>query len=303
MSKLLIDEPPLQILPSLAVAIGLNEAVLLQQIHYWLLMRKHEYDGYYWVYNSVPKWAKQFPFWSESTLKRTLTSLRNKNLVITGNFNKLAMDKTLWYRINYDAMEALDAMEEDVTPRSGQNDPMEEVKMTRPLPETTTETTTETQTYLPNGKVEDPWDAIDERLAGLRPDVPSTQLDDKPEPVYVDDPFDDGTENKHPKWKVPKNPFQVQALDACGRKYFASRAQRAKWNKIEKSMVEFKKLPDAKMHIEWALEKIKFVREDNLQYRKQKLTHAQKWDFDKLLSMINNEENRQTWVSRRRLNR
>ena len=156
---------------------------------------------------------------------------------------------------------------------------------------------------MPNGKVEDPWDAIDERLAGLRPDVPSTQLDDKPEPVYVDDPFDDGTENKHPKWKVPKNPFQVQALDACGRKYFASRAQRAKWNKIEKSMVEFKKLPDAKMHIEWALEKIKFVREDNLQYRKQKLTHAQKWDFDKLLSMINNEENRQTWVSRRRLNR
>lgn len=36
MSKLLIEEPPLQVLPSLAVTIGLNEAIIIQQIHYWL---------------------------------------------------------------------------------------------------------------------------------------------------------------------------------------------------------------------------------------------------------------------------
>ena len=35
-SKLLIDEPPLQVLPSLALKIGLNEAIILQQVHYWL---------------------------------------------------------------------------------------------------------------------------------------------------------------------------------------------------------------------------------------------------------------------------
>ena len=35
--SLLISEPPLQVLPSLAVKIGLNEAIVLQQIHYWLL--------------------------------------------------------------------------------------------------------------------------------------------------------------------------------------------------------------------------------------------------------------------------
>ena len=36
--KLLIDDQPLQVLPSLAEAIGLNEALILQQIH-WLLLR------------------------------------------------------------------------------------------------------------------------------------------------------------------------------------------------------------------------------------------------------------------------
>ena len=36
MSNLLTQEPPLQVLPSLAVAIGLNEAIVLQQVHYLL---------------------------------------------------------------------------------------------------------------------------------------------------------------------------------------------------------------------------------------------------------------------------
>ena len=36
MSKLLINEQPLQVLPSLAEAIGLNQAIALQQVHYWL---------------------------------------------------------------------------------------------------------------------------------------------------------------------------------------------------------------------------------------------------------------------------
>lgn len=36
MSKLLIDDYPIQVLPKLAKVIGLNEAIILQQLHYWL---------------------------------------------------------------------------------------------------------------------------------------------------------------------------------------------------------------------------------------------------------------------------
>ncbi|MDQ1000403.1 hypothetical protein QFZ28_000803 [Neobacillus niacini] len=42
MSTLLINEAPLMIVPSLAVKIGMNEAVVLQQIHYWLSISKHK---------------------------------------------------------------------------------------------------------------------------------------------------------------------------------------------------------------------------------------------------------------------
>lgn len=41
-SKLLIDEEPLQVLPGLAAVIGLNEALVVQQLHYWLRRSKHE---------------------------------------------------------------------------------------------------------------------------------------------------------------------------------------------------------------------------------------------------------------------
>ena len=36
MNNLLIDDYPILVLPKLATEIGLNEAIVLQQIHYWL---------------------------------------------------------------------------------------------------------------------------------------------------------------------------------------------------------------------------------------------------------------------------
>ena len=127
MSRLLINERPLMVLPNLACAIGLNEAIVLQQIHYWLDKQQHFHDGHYWTYNTMENWQKQFPFWSLSTLKRTINSLRSQELVITTNaYNKMEMDKTLWYTINY---EKLGLIEEEhfqsMNPPSGQNEPMD----------------------------------------------------------------------------------------------------------------------------------------------------------------------------------
>ena len=69
-SKLLIDDYPLQVLPKLAVAIGLNEAIFLQQVHYWLQKNtKHVRNGKIWCYNAYKDWKRDnFPFWSESTI-------------------------------------------------------------------------------------------------------------------------------------------------------------------------------------------------------------------------------------------
>ena len=102
--NLLISEPPLQVLPSLAVKVGLNEAIVLQQFHYWLQRSTNVRDGYKWVYNSYKEWNKQFPFWGLNTLKRAITSLEKSGYLISGNYNKAGFDKTKWYRINYDLL-------------------------------------------------------------------------------------------------------------------------------------------------------------------------------------------------------
>jgi len=101
LSHLLIDEHPLVVLPSLAEAIGLNEAIMLQQIHFWISKRKHLKDGRYWVYNSYDSWAEQFPFWSRSTIIRILKRLEDRGLIESGNYNRLKIDNTKWYTINY----------------------------------------------------------------------------------------------------------------------------------------------------------------------------------------------------------
>lgn len=126
MSKLLINEQPLVVLPKLACTIGLNEAIVLQQVHYWLDRSDKVREGHTWTYNTLDKWHDQFPFWSLSTLKRTLKSLRDQKLLIaTDKFNTLKIDKTLWYTIDYEKLTSLEEPDgKSVNQPSGQNEQM-----------------------------------------------------------------------------------------------------------------------------------------------------------------------------------
>lgn len=121
MSTLLINEPPLMVLPSLAQSIGLNEAIILQQVHYWLnpQFNKNFKEGHYWVHNSYEQWQDQFRFWSTVTIKRTIQSLEKKGLLLSSNFNASSFNKTKWYRINYEKL----SIASERPHRWDQNDP------------------------------------------------------------------------------------------------------------------------------------------------------------------------------------
>lgn len=149
MSKLLLDEQPLLFQKQLAITFGLNESIVIQQIHYWIELNKkanrNYYDGYYWVYNSFEKWASSdFPFWSMSTLKRIFSNLEKRNLLISANYNKKGFDRTKWYRINYEEIEKQLGSKEFLLGNHAkranalcQNDTMHSVNLTQPIPETT----------------------------------------------------------------------------------------------------------------------------------------------------------------------
>ena len=125
---MLSPELKLTFSPLLASRIGLNEAIFLQQLEYWLQRSGKEREGRLWVYNTRSDWTQQFPFWSESTVKRTISSLRKQGLITIGNFNKMKVDKTNWYSVNYEVVYKITFSPDELREKPhndalGQNDP------------------------------------------------------------------------------------------------------------------------------------------------------------------------------------
>ena len=103
-TQLLINEPPLQVLPTLAKLIGLNEAIFLQQLHYWLRTSKHDHEGRSWVYNTYDEWHAQLSFYSLRTIKTIIANLQRKKLIIVKKLSSKALDRTNYFTIDYDQL-------------------------------------------------------------------------------------------------------------------------------------------------------------------------------------------------------
>lgn len=158
--------------PVLAQLIGLHEAVLLNQINYWIEIYKkqeencpetsrHFIDGCWWVYNTYEDWHEQLPYISAKTIQRSLENLEKKGLIVSAKHNKANYDRTKWYTIDYDALDKLyesnsdDQQEENKEDDSNrtncpnQNEtscPVRHDKMSKPIPKNTTKTTSENTT-------------------------------------------------------------------------------------------------------------------------------------------------------------
>ena len=82
---------------------GVDGAIIIENIYYWLLKnkanKKHYHDGFYWTYNSVKAFEELFPYWSVKQISRILNSLERDGYLKTGNYNKLAYDRTKWYTL------------------------------------------------------------------------------------------------------------------------------------------------------------------------------------------------------------
>ena len=132
---LLMDGTQIPVLSELAQVVGLNEAIVLQEVYYWCKVNKREnrpiHDGYYWVYNSYEEWTdRHFPWWHKDTVRGIFTRLEKNGLLISGNYNKSKMDRTKWYRFNFPALKA--AVEAHPSVKDSL---MDMGGITRPIPE------------------------------------------------------------------------------------------------------------------------------------------------------------------------
>lgn len=82
---------------------GLQEAILLDWIVFWLVENERNernfYEGRCWVFNSAKALAEKFHYLSPNTIQKTLKRLEDAGIIISGNFNKNKFDRTKWYSI------------------------------------------------------------------------------------------------------------------------------------------------------------------------------------------------------------
>jgi hypothetical protein len=85
----------------IAAIYGVDEAVIIANLEHWIRHNiandKHYHDGRYWTYNSIDAFTKLFPFWTARQIRRILQSLIEQNVLMTGNYNSSARDRTMWY--------------------------------------------------------------------------------------------------------------------------------------------------------------------------------------------------------------
>lgn len=125
-TSLLIPEHPLQVLPLLATAIGLNEAIVLQQFQYLSRIGGRVIDGEKWVFDTYESLhEKFFPFWSIPTIQRTISSLEKSGWLLSCQPEGV-MSRRKYYRISNQTRIhlTLEKLEEQFKTRKHQLDAM-----------------------------------------------------------------------------------------------------------------------------------------------------------------------------------
>lgn len=126
-SPLLINESPMQFLPSLAAVMGEDNALFAQQLHYWLKYSTQFKEGRHWVYNTLDEWLEHFFWWSKSKLCRIVRDLQNLkvnneiyHILIVRNMNDDRKLQRKWYSIDYDELNKLIPVAEEMRIRRKQ---------------------------------------------------------------------------------------------------------------------------------------------------------------------------------------
>lgn len=98
-------EKPYSFWPSEAVQHGLEKAVILYNLRFWLTVNKaagkekHYHDGKWWTYNTAKALENLMPFFNRRSISRWLSELERDGVLLSGVFNKVAYDRTKWYTI------------------------------------------------------------------------------------------------------------------------------------------------------------------------------------------------------------
>lgn len=146
----------------IAIKLGIQPAIIFKNLYYWIKKNKannkHFYDGNYWTYNSKKAFSELFPYMTERQIDYAIKKLIDAELVITGNYNKVAYDRTLWYAITKKGYSILQNCEmEETNLLNGDNENVEPIPNKKPNKKSNNKpnTNTKEEPNVPYEKIKD----------------------------------------------------------------------------------------------------------------------------------------------------
>lgn len=153
-SALLIEEEFVSIYPTLVRALGgrMEDAAVVQHLHFWLRVSSNIHDGHRWVYNTYEDWSTKLGVTAE-VARRAVKRLERSGVILWVKPNRGKGDHTKWYRIDYEHPLLNPSEEAGETADSGAGEiadsgPGEIADSTSPQQELTARTSTTAPTSL-----------------------------------------------------------------------------------------------------------------------------------------------------------
>jgi len=235
MNDLLFDSPPLVLQKELVCMVGINEAVILQQIHYWCEVNRKAgrnfHDGRYWTYNTFDKWSEEFPWLSKRHIQNLFAKLEKDGYLISGNYNQMKMDRTKWYTLNYDKIKQDQPLRKNFVMQD-EDSSLSNTKKVRQqyqrIPETSSQRITEKEFSVSNSE-NAVADVKEARAREIRKDVykrgteTAKAVFDNPKNqwaidlvnTYINDWYEQVTGHKHPQFGKPLRMLYAYKLIEC----------------------------------------------------------------------------------------
>jgi hypothetical protein len=139
---------------ALASTYGVECAILIQHFQHWIRINRaagrNIREGRAWTYQSRKEIQLHFPYWTFEEVKYLCEKLVEEGVLITQNFNKNKIDKTLWYAfVDEEAFKVSEGFSKNLYERenslSRREKSLSKGKSPQPIPHTIT---TNTETHI-----------------------------------------------------------------------------------------------------------------------------------------------------------
>lgn len=128
-TSLIPEDRPIVLYPALAKAIGVNSALIVQQVHYLTEVMAEQqmtecfWDGAWWVKRSFREWDSTFAWLSSSAIKKLFAQLLTLGILKSAKpAHDSPWDQTRWYRVDYDQLFLRLSMDTRVSDPESTND-------------------------------------------------------------------------------------------------------------------------------------------------------------------------------------